>query len=116
MAKKRSNTKTWHWHGCKRCHARFGDNCATPNQSPVCRTCEVGAPRWELLYENALPKDCCIETSVLLGTKTKDEKAHLKKYDLTTACPWYQCQICRRTHPYDDPKKIKRENWDGKAG
>lgn len=111
MGKERK--KTFHHHGCKKCRTKFGDNCPTPNEEAICRHCAVGAQRWVLLWEAALPKDCCIETAKRIDLKSKEGKAIAKSYDLSLACPWYQCQLCKRNHPYDDPTKVRREGWGG---
>lgn len=115
MAKKTTKGPGYHHHGCKQCHARYSDACETPNESGVCSFCRIGM-RWELLHENALPKDCCIETARLLEVTSKAGKAHAKKYSLSSGCTWYQCQLCKRCHPYDDPTKIRREGAIGVSG
>lgn len=87
-------SRNLHAHGCRDCHIRYEDACATPAADGACKACR-GLRVWQLLIDNAAPKDCCVDTARMV---TKDEK---KAYRLAGAHLWFICQTCKRTHPTD---------------
>jgi hypothetical protein len=82
-----------HAHGCTRCHIRYQDACRELADR-LCTGCRGGRP-WQLLIDNASPKDCCVATARLA---TKDEKS---TYRLAGTRLWFICAQCKRTHPFD---------------
>lgn len=82
---------TLHAHGCRRCHTRYTDACASAEDA-LCTSCR-GGRAWQLLIDSAAPHDCCREHSRLV---TKDEK---QTYRLAGAHLWFICKRCARTHP-----------------
>lgn len=85
--------KTVHWHGCRRCRTRYEDTCATPKENELCSACRGGIP-FQLLVDNAKPRECCAGTSRLV---TKEEQ---KRYTLAGEASWWICQKCSRTQIY----------------
>jgi len=98
MSTAKKPKKTVHVHGCPRCRVRFEDTCITPAVDELCTTCR-GGKAFELLRENAAPKDCCRRSARLV---TKDEK---NRYSLAGKSVWHICPTCSRTHPYDPKEK-----------
>lgn len=94
----RTSVGSLHAHGCTQCRGRYEDTCGEPNSNALCRPCQ-GFRGWQVLIESRQPKDCCHLHS---RPATKDE---LKTYRLSTACPWFRCSVCARTHPYRNPMR-----------
>jgi len=100
MAKRKVKGSTPHWHGCQKCHHRYEDSCEEKKTNALCVFCR-GGKGWQLLRDNASPQDCCrIESR----PPTKDER---EKYRLEGSAIWFICAACKRSHPYDDPKRKK---------
>ncbi len=84
-----------HAHGCLRCGRRYTDTCTTPLDNGECLTCSVDQPPpiWDTDWT---PQDCC-RTSVHLITDVDV----LVRYRLGGPGPWFLCERCARTHPFD---------------
>jgi hypothetical protein len=95
----RSLKGTLHAHGCIRCHLRYQDACRQHTEDGLCTSCR-GGKAWQLLIDNASPKDCCTATARLV---TKDERS---SYRLAGAHVWFICATCKRTHPFDPKSSI----------
>lgn len=89
-----------HAHGCTKCRARYEDSCQAAEINSLCGMCRLGK-RWELLYQNRLPKDCCRQASRIA---TKEDK---KQYKLAGPKDheWWRCSMCGRTHPFNPNEK-----------
>lgn len=96
MARK-SSLPEWHAHGCTRCHLKYQDTCDTPQTNGLCTKCRTGRG-WELLIDNARPKDCC-----RLECRRVTSKQEIATYRLRGDAPWFICTTCARQHPYDNP-------------
>jgi hypothetical protein len=83
-----------HAHGCIRCVTRYQDACRTPAVDGLCTSCR-GGRAWQLLIDNALPRDCCREQARLV---TKEQKV---SYSLAGTRLWFICPSCARTHPFN---------------
>lgn len=89
-----------HAHGCAACHGRYEDACPTPETDARCIVCR-GGRAWELLRQNALPKDCCLQARLV----TKAEKT---TYRLAGTHLWFICLDCKRTHPFKPKRGLDR--------
>jgi hypothetical protein len=87
-----------HAHGCKRCAIRYEDACTDPLTNGPCTSCR-GGRAWQLLIENALPQQCCLEHSRLA---TKDER---ETYRLAGSTLWWICSRCAPTRSSPIPNE-----------
>jgi hypothetical protein len=81
--------KTWHVHACRACGIRYVDGCDQINEDDRCTGCRGGRP-WQLLIDNAAPRECCLRSRLA----TKDER---KTYRLAGRSNWHICPVCKRT-------------------
>jgi len=98
--KKKGNTP--HYHGCRRCHHVYEDACDAKTENGLCVFCR-GGNGWQLLRDNRSPKPCC---RVSARMPTKDERV---SYRLAGNSLWFICDTCKRSQPYDDPKRTSNE-------
>lgn len=103
MAQRRTANSS-HAHACTKCRHRYEDNCESEDVNSTCMGCRTGT-RWQILFENRLPKDCCRQSSRLA---TKEEK---KSYRLAGPkdWEWWRCQMCGRTHPFNPNNEPKEK-------
>lgn len=72
------------------------DNCKTPFENGVCVSpCSNGMepPTWD---KGRFPAYCCRGHS-----RQVTDIDVLNRYALGGPGPWFQCRICKRTHPFD---------------
>jgi hypothetical protein len=91
-----------HAHGCRRCHTRYRDACATPSDNALCFTCRTGRAGFVELLHGQAPRDCCQRHARLVN---KEERAG---YYLGGDSAWHICTVCKRTFPYEVPTERTR--------
>lgn len=98
---RRAKLPRFHAHGCVKCKQRYTDtDCADPYVNGSCISCRTGHPV-STLRAGMLPVGCCIERSVRVT-----DVDTLSQYALGGPGPWYQCQVCKRTHPFDPSQGV----------
>lgn len=85
----RASTKTFHYHACEDCRAKYPDGCDTPKVNGTCNTCRSGRRSVHAVGHEV--HDCCRTDSRLVN---KDD---LKVYRLAGSTNWWICRVCART-------------------
>lgn len=84
----------FHAHGCLQCGQRYMDSCDMGSENGRCHSCRTG--KASPLDSGRRPMACCRTESRLI-----DSPAILARYLLGGPGPWFLCQACHRTHPFD---------------
>lgn len=72
------------------------DKCKTPLENGVCTSpCKTGnePPVWD---QARFPQECCRSSS-----RRVVDVDTLNRYSLGGNGHWWQCRVCKRTHPFD---------------
>lgn len=108
---------THHAHGCMRCRHRYVDHCGTPREDELCHLCRSHGQKRDPWWPEAwMPDICCLSDARRLDPTFKYDRDHMGSLGLAGPGPWFRCQTCGRTHPFDPSKTddypaIEPEDW-----
>lgn len=100
-----------------RCRHRYVDNCDDAVADGLCHLCashgQTPDPWWP---EAWLPDVCCLGESRWLDRTFRYDRDVMADLRLAGPGPWYRCQGCGRTHPFDpsdidDYPATRSEDW-----
>jgi hypothetical protein len=97
--------KRLHRHGCRKCYKTYEDACDEPKENEFCYLCATGRPG---LYDRLgtwAPGECCFEHCRPPRKNKLKSGDEYSTYTLSPGCPWWICDRCKRTFPYEKPRR-----------